>query len=521
MTRSRFASLISAVPLLAGLIGSGAANAAFPPPPVRQMQGIPDGVFNNLAEPVCRGCHNQNPPAGIPVNPMYLPNRHHLKVGMTIPTGSDVPFPDSDGNGVADTTYACLNCHALEWDPVTFSYVLAQNFRNCMNCHIQNAEATVHHRTTFAANRDCKACHGGLINNPLDGHYVPTYQPSLVTPWPSGKPNGDTNITSSAGTHPGNCNFCHNTANGAAGAPGTNLEATWIRFDGGAPFYVAVYQNPETHHSTGLQIIDPSRCSWCHDPTAPTGAAIRQCESCHGVQSLHNITADTNGDGVKPGQEDAGWSHTGANADCWGCHGNNGVIMAAPYGGPGIPALQGLSTSTVEAGGNSVITVEGLNFTNYVQNPLTGAFDIYLTSNIVLTDSTGATFTFTPSAITETSATFTVPSTQAAGAYQLAVVKGPSASNPYDFSITPPASISSATCSKGKKTVTIAGAGFGQYLNASDSSTSVTMNGVKGTVQSWTDTDVKARFPSCPNGTLTVTVNTVFDSASATATKVR
>jgi hypothetical protein len=458
---------------------------------------------------------------------MYLPDRHHLKVGTAIPTGSDVPNPDSNGDGIPDTAYACLNCHSLVWDPAAFSYVLVQNFRNCMNCHIQTAEATVHHKTTWAANQDCKACHGGVINNPLDGHYVPTYQPSLVTPWPSGKPNGDTSITSSAGTHPGNCNFCHNTAAGTAGAPGTNMEATWIQMDGGAglptvPFQVAVYQNSETHHSTGLQVVDPARCSWCHNPAAPTGTAIRQCEACHGVQSLHNIVWDTNGDGIKPGAEAAGYSHTGANADCWGCHGNNGVVMSAPYGGPGVPSLHAISASTIEAGGNSVLTLEGNNFSNYVQNPMTGAYDILVTANVRLTDmSTGTTFTYTPSAVTESSLTVTIPASQASGNYQIAAVIGPSAGNPMSLAITPPAAISSATCSKSRRTVTVAGTNFGQFLNAADSTTNVTMNGVKGTVQTWSNTGLTARFPSCPSGTATVTVNTIFDSASATATKVK
>jgi len=291
MKKSVFRSLFAAVVFVQGVVISGLTMAAVPSPPVIQQQGIPDGVFNNLSEPVCRTCHNQNPPDGIPVNPMYLPNRHHLKVGTTIPANTDRPNPDPDGDGVDNTEYECLSCHSLVWDPVTFTYVLAPTFHDCMTCHNQSNEASVHHLTTFAANQDCMACHGGLINNPGDGHYIPTYQPSLVTPWPSGKPNGDDSMTSSAGTHPGNCNYCHNTGDGLVGDPAKNLEDTWLGT------VVPVYQNMETHHGTGLAIVDSTRCSWCHDVGAGTGEKIRQCEACHGVASLHNITSDSNGDG--------------------------------------------------------------------------------------------------------------------------------------------------------------------------------------------------------------------------------
>ncbi len=33
--------------------------AAVPPPPVNQLLGIPDSVFNNLREADCRVCHQQ------------------------------------------------------------------------------------------------------------------------------------------------------------------------------------------------------------------------------------------------------------------------------------------------------------------------------------------------------------------------------------------------------------------------------------------------------------------------------
>lgn len=515
MKRSSFAALLPVVTLVV-LATSSTAVAAVPAPPVIQRQGIPDGVFNNLAEPVCRTCHNQTPPVGIPVNPTYLPNRHHLKVGTVIPSTSDRPNPDSNGDGVPDTTYACLSCHAVVWDPVGLVFALAQNFRNCMNCHTQTQEATVHHLTPLAAAQKCNACHGGLINNPDDGHVIPTYQPSLVTPWPSGKPNGDDTVpANSAGKFPGNCNFCHNTSDGLAGQPpdaGVNLEPTWFGT------IVSVYRNSETHHGTGLALTDATRCAWCHDPTAPAGYAIRACERCHGIATLHNITSDTNGDGVKPGAETPGYSHTGAQSDCWGCHGNNGKILTAPGSGPGIPGLHAMSSSTVTGGVDTSITLSGMNFTNYVQNPMTGAFDMVLKSTVQLTDAAGVTTELIPTSITEGSIAVTLPATVAPGNYRITAKKGPSLGNPMNLAIAPRATVASSTCVQSTKVLTVTGSHFGQYLKASDSGTGVTMGGVTGTVISWTDTVIQARFPSCPSNA-TATVNTVFSSVSASVTR--
>lgn len=508
MKKSVFRTLLGAITLVQGLMLSGVAMAAVPPPPVIQMQGIPDGVFNNLSEPVCRECH-VNRPDGIPIEDGLLVDRHHLKaiLQMTIPPDSDRPNPDPDGDGVVNTTYECLSCHVLEFDPNLGDFVLVNNFRDCMNCHHQDNEATVHHLTQLAADQDCQACHQSLINNPLDGHSIPTYSPSLITPWPSGKPNADGSIVSSAGTSPGNCNFCHNTANGAPGNPANSLEDTWINT------VVSVYQNMETHHSTGLAVTDSTRCSWCHD-AAVTGTAyeIRQCEACHGVTSLHAITNDSNGDGnVMPGQEVAGYSHTGAQADCWGCHGSNGTVMStmsAPGGAAAIPALHSMSIASVEAGSDATLSLGGMNFTNYVKNPWTGEYSYLLESVVRLIDSAGNATDYIPTSISSDSLEVVIPGSVPAGKYKISVTKYNKSSNPMALTITPGVTISSAACDQG--TLTVTGSGFGMHLDASDSGTSVTMGGVTGDVTAWSDNEITAEFASCGNNVL---VNTVFDSA--------
>ena len=46
-----------------------------------------------------------------------------------------------------------------------------------------------------------------------------------------------------------------------------------------------------------LVLTDDSRCFWCHDVFLPDALDIRVCEGCHGLDSLHNIQADSNGPG--------------------------------------------------------------------------------------------------------------------------------------------------------------------------------------------------------------------------------
>ncbi len=163
------------------------------------------------------------------------------------------------------------------------------------------------HESPEAQAGQCKTCHD-LVDDMDDGHYIPTDEPSLVTPWPSGKDGAN---------GPGNCIFCHKEG--------------LHEGDSGSVF---ILDNASNHHNTGLHDKKGTKCGWCHDdytvrPDSITTSAysIRTCEGCHGPDSLHNIQADSNGDGViTPGGELAGYGHIGRDAgpddsDCWGCHG--------------------------------------------------------------------------------------------------------------------------------------------------------------------------------------------------------
>jgi hypothetical protein len=132
---------------------------------------IPTLGLNDLVETDCRfcHCHNQNPPPGIPVDPTYLPDRHHLLVGTIIPDPTSAPF------GNSGELYECLSCHAV--DTSTGEIVIIVE-RNCLACHIQNPSLlTAHHQTdlapfTLPEGPDCQACHGDVVDDMDDGHFA-------------------------------------------------------------------------------------------------------------------------------------------------------------------------------------------------------------------------------------------------------------------------------------------------------------------------------------------------------------
>jgi len=457
--------------------GAFVALAAVPPPPVNQNLGIGDSSFNNLDETGCRACHDDPNIIGDTSNV----DRHHLRMGTIVPDPTAAP------NGTPGEPFECLTCHTLVWNPVLQAYEFAE-FRDCLLCHQQiPGQASVHHLTAKAQARDCVACHGDLVDNFDDGHYIPTYDPSLVTPWPKNKPNPGPNGE-------GNCNFCHNagTENG-----------------------LLVLTNGETHHSTGFPIVPgEASCSWCHNLSGTWNAfSIRTCEECHGISSLHNIQFDNLGDGIDPGNEASYYGHIGNNDDCWGCHGFTSGA-SAPASGPVIPSVDGLSAYAMVAGVDNALTITGSGFINRVQNPITGEYDITLECDVRLTDATGSEMTLEPTSVTPVTIEVVLPASLGTGSYKLAAVKGPNASNPVGVALTPPVVIDSVTCSDG--IVAVSGSGFSAYVDAIDSGTEVNslISGVleSGVVISWSDSWLLAEFPDCGD---TVEVSSIFGTAMA------
>ncbi|MEN8262456.1 MAG: IPT/TIG domain-containing protein [Nitrospirota bacterium] len=519
-------------------------------PPVNQNLGFFDTELGDLLEADCRVCHSATPPPGIPVDPTYNPDRHHLTVDTAIPVGecadegipcqvdadctlpndyciSDSQAPNATLTSPASGNYECLTCHTLVWDPVTMTSQFSP-FRDCQLCHITEfqpdhpdraQEPNTHHRTVEATGGDCVHCHGNLVDGLTDGHTIPTYQPSLVTPWPSGKPNGgDANAR---GTLEGNCNYCHDssTTDSCDEVAGTCVDSgnpCAINADCNGP----IITNHDTHHFTGLPgvVIGPGTeeaCLWCHQPLFPgadigvpkyDGYDIRSCENCHGISSLHNIQVDSQGDGsIDPGSEIARWGHIGNNADCNGCHGF--TAATAPESGPVIPDIASVDDLTMTAGTDTTITLTGSAFTNTVMG---GA--LTLTSNVELSASDDSTTTLTPDSITEYEIVVTLPGSLAAGNYDLRAVKGPKKSNPVVVSVTPEVVMTDSSCNRKKGVLTITGSGFGQKVEGTDDYISVDVGGQTADIISWSDTEIRASVSSCKNAD--VTVNALYGSAT-------
>jgi len=384
-----------------------------PPPPVDQSLGIPDTIFSQMDEADCRVCHGDNPPAGVPVETDHsLPDRHHLLIGTAVPSPTAAPNPT-----VGDGIYQCLTCHTMVYNSTTGTFGFA-NYRDCMLCHASTSAGTVHHVGATAQGGNCVACHGSLVENMDDGHYMPSYDPSLVTPWPSGKETGDGNADGQ-----GNCNFCHNTmklTDPAYVADSADPPPTVVDLVSG----VTVYRNNLTHHSTGFG-GDLTKCEWCHGGTG--AMTIRTCEGCHGVTSLHSIQLGL-GAATEPGQEGPYLGHIGDQWDCYGCHGftaasETDTYVAAPY-------LTSVTPSSVSVEFVGTITVTGYNF-----------IGSGLEAEVHLVDDQGNSVTLNSVSVAndviEAELPPPAPYVWESGTYTLTVVKGTLVSNPIVIAVTP------------------------------------------------------------------------------------
>jgi hypothetical protein len=246
---------------------------------------------------------------------------------------------------------------------------------------------------------------------------------------------------------------------------------------------------------------------------------IRNCEQCHGMESLHNIQADStapdNIGTIVVSGEDYGFGHIGADnpgagSDCWGCHGF-GMAADGIEVGPITPSLSDSSKELILAGTDTSITLSGSALTN-----LSGTTEFV--STFILTAKDGTAVEMSPEQINAFSSTIIIPGTTAPGNYLLTAVKdnGAVISNPQPISIKPPIIIESqtirSTCGGCKGELIITGSGFGEtppegaelYIN-------VMQNSVPLNITTWSGTVITATGAVCDDSE--ITVNGLFGSA--------
>lgn len=430
-------------------------SAALPPPPVNQYLGIYDTDYSLLKRDTCLGCH---------VSDQALVQRHHALLNNTPPA----------------KTYDCLTCHTLI-DDGSGGYTF-DDFRSCEKCHTSSP----HHSTPAAAARHCSNCHGSFVNDFDDGHYIPTYQKSSVTPGVYGTLVTDPQTGQQKVT--GGCGTCHQ-ADPSAIDPATNMPKP-------------IVSSRQTHHATGLS------CNLCHNVHGAI-LDIRQCETCHGIASLHNIQKDSPAAAsigiVVPGEESPGWGHVGSNQDCNGCHlpGYIGSSVTVPAAAT-IPSIASLSSETVSSVKGALITVTGSGFVNSSNgisyNP---AVAIGSGSSVIVLQ---------PLSFSEASIQVMVPPLLP-GNYDLRVVKNDKQSNRAHITALNPLSLRTAVISN-NSTITIVGGGFGTPPPQDYASgLGVLVNGTAAQVLSWSDTKIVIYSKGAKAGD-TVTVNALNGGVS-------
>lgn len=417
------------------------ALAIIPPPPVNQDIGIYDTVTEMFAEEDCRVCHSEG-----------VPERHHLLV------------PNED--------YQCTDCHEVETKPDGTQGVILT--RDCVVCHT----VSPHHNTVDALERHCTACHGSFVDDYDDGHEIPTYDKSIVTPDTSYRVGDETTERKWGG-----CEACH---------VGDSSATPQIK------------ENFETHHSLGSGVSD--NCLWCHFDGEATD--IRICEDCHGVKSLHNIQYAYDN---TAGQ--LGYGHIGDNWDCLGCHAWFDASSAPPTGVI-IPHIEAVNPARLVAGEETTLTITGSNFIN------TAGGTTY-TSVAVLDDGTETT-TLIPDSITDSEMIVTAPALEAGNYTVYALKNGSVMSNTLPVTVVPPVIVDSATI-LGEDTVVIRGSGFSEYdelfaewlgVTIEHETTEGTTVTLDSDIDSWSDTTIVVTCEDAMAGDL-VTVNALYGSDSA------
>jgi hypothetical protein len=374
-----------AIILLVGI----AANAAIDAPPVNQNLGLDDTQMPNVTVAFCQACH----PGASDV--------HHYMVS------------GGPGSGfVPTTTLGCMDCHPIVSGQLIIS-------RNCHDCHdgtpwtvnpninlaaIRGGSGRPHHNTIKAsasniidasfkaADRQCTFCHGnGYLDNYDDGHYVPTYNTSMVTPLADFKinttigngrewggcaachdaglegavpvyNNHDTHHYATSGMIGRQCNYCHVASGFRAepipdysSEPSANILRVWLNESYPSYFSMFQWDNSMRH----IEFRNNTIMTWMNDPINGTG-----CEKCHSVRDLHNIETASPGRTLQQTLDDQieGYGHIGNNSDCNGCHQGWAGAVTNPFPGPKAMDIDSVSPGVLTADVVTDVTITGSGF---------------------------------------------------------------------------------------------------------------------------------------------------------------
>jgi len=300
---------------------------------VPQNYGIYDTPYSEFKESDCRVCHGTT-----------TAWRHH-------------------GTEYAVRGQCTTTCHDPAYNPYT------DLGRDCKECHVDGTWVNVkggllgfpHHRSSLAATGTCTACHDPTLVSDLNAVEPPQFAPTDITPnpvscenchWPTGlnpydpPPLADWNLWTS---------FPRPTTWPDSLPHPAPIEANGPVMSGvlnASKAYRPVYGTEHMEEGTVF-----TACEWCHgtspgggyqtDPTNPY--AIRACENCHDIYTLHNgIGQEHTTQGIG-GLGLGGYTVDGVlnrivtqDQKCVACHGNvvSRPIPIRPGVAPTIGSLQ-------------------------------------------------------------------------------------------------------------------------------------------------------------------------------------
>ncbi|SNQ60989.1 IPT/TIG domain-containing protein [Candidatus Methanoperedens nitratireducens] len=370
-----------------------------------------------------------------------------------------------------------------------------------------------------------------FIANYDDGHYVPDYGASLVTPTTHYKVYNAT-----SGRYWGGCFACHqdttvtdpdlfdsyDTHHTATNGQGTGaLDHQGDRTPGVTCNWChTTYWNTTTNSERPIGYPDELKFEIRNNTLLSVGDAINGtgCEKCHDVGTIHNIQKDY-------GSGTAGKGHIETNWDCNGCHaywdaGESGFENVI------VPSVYSITTDPAKltTGAGFTITVTGSGFlSGTTTNPIQASVEI-----------DGVSYSGT---VTDTTIVATIPGLTE-GVHTVKVKK----TGDYDWQtkysgelsivVVDPVDATSATLVKTGHgldtvyTITVSGSGFGDQPPAEFTELGVTVaTSVRGqpvtytlAVSSWSDAQIVGTVTSAVVGD-PVTVNALFGSDTVTLTQ--